>query len=1079
MRANGLTGLLLAALAALLVTRGAAQPRAPQSFAEWLAVAVEAERGQRHGDARGAYAQALALRPLDPVLNLTLYWSEGSPDYLVRAAEGLLKHPHTDTAIVQQICDGLMRRDIFAERQGPLPLMLLSPQTRKTFVQRFGKWLFPDLLSEARYRFAEGEQDRAVSLLRQIALAGEPFAIDEFFWRPSGDTDGRLRRIAEEWEREALKTKNPYLFIAVLNIYWHLKDLSSIRRLFPHALAVAQISRRSRQLLAICMQRIGWKEGMAAVRVEQEEFGDSPLLLGSQVADAAQRGQIDHAKRLALYYWAEYSWDALAPFRPYFAAFGWVESPNSQTASEASDDTIRKMLIRHLNHPEQFRYWVKIAVIRGTQRFPPTSTQAEVLSEYVERNLPPDYVVVVADRILPLLEEMGLPNDLLESQTRRLSDARIAAYHRLGYYRLANRLRQQKSERLPTEGGWQAVSVGWEQTIPQDGARAKAYTAVDTGHDTSRSSKLLETILHRARALAKEGRSREVLRVASSELAGCPREWREGLVRAVAFFDKGFPAIVPFATWLSKMAATDTALVRTSYLILKSLAGDDLAQALVIAVLAVMPEPRHPIGQVYLDVESILHPPTFGPSLDLRQHQTTLALPTPPPRSVELLTEHLPPQLWHNRFFTRLGSPWSSPYHEPFVRRYPNTAACVLHRLWRTVLTGDKNAVRRELLALRKAQHWHTVDWTRIPSLSRSLLNAASKQESLELLNIVSMHAPKAVRPVLQQQKLILLAYPPDAPPLPVQVTLLEAAVWNRPVSLEQKVDTVQEIASAAPEAAGILLEKLLPELLEYDADHPYWNPLFRRYCRTLADVVEKQPALAPRLRRLFEKAIAHSAVLKRDLVLERATLAAMAGKPEQAAEYVLQVLRQPVSAHGERSWTLMFAALVKIPLSAEGYRRLQSAIEQQLSEEQPSLSRIEADLKEIPYYGIASVYTDGRRTHRGYASEQGLRVLAETLIHYVYQFPGVIPVPFVQTVIGHARTVYTRDDVAGAAPAWKELMHACLRDIILLSPDDARELAESLRITHLSSNDYPWAQAFRRDLQEIITLLQSGGERL
>jgi len=168
----------------------------------------------------------------------------------------------------------------------------------------------------------------------------------------------------------------------------------------------------------------------------------------------------------------------------------------------------------------------------------------------------------------------------------------------------------------------------------------------------------------------------------------------------------------------------------------------------------------------------------------------------------------------------------------------------------------------------------------------------------------------------------------------------------------------------------------------------------------------------------------------------------------------------------------------VKLPLPSEGYRQLQAATEEWLREEQPSLSRIEGILKEIPNYGINIVYTGGRRTYHGYASEEGLRILAQTLTRYVQQFPGVIPVPFVKTIVGHARTVYSRDDVAGAAPAWKELMHACLRDILLLSPEDARQLADSLRIMHLPSTDYAWAQAFRRDLEEIITLLQSGGER-
>jgi hypothetical protein len=1078
MRTGGLTGLLVIALTILLVTRGAAQPRSPQSFLEWLAVAVEAENEQRYRDAARAYMQALAFRPLDPTLNLTLYRYEGSPDYLLRAAEGLLKEPRTDTEIVRRLCDGLMGRYSFDERDRPIPLMLLPPQARKTIVQRFGKWLFPDLLSEAQYRFAEGERDRAVSLLRQIVLAGEPFAPDELFWRMALGRDDYLRRIAADWERDALKTKNPYLFIAVLNIYRHLNDLSSIRRLFPHALAAAQGSRRSRQLLGFCMERTGWKEGMAAVRTEQEEFGDSPLLLGRQAADAAQQGQIERVKRLVLRYSAEYPWDAPIPFRQYFATSGWHDLPDSEAGSEAGADTITRMLIRHLNHPDQFRYWLKMAVIQGTQRFPRTSIPEEVLSEYVERNLPPDYLVVIVERILPLLKEMGLPQRLLETQTRRLSDACISAYHQLGYYRLANRLSQQKSSLPPSESVWQAVLVGWERTAAQD--ESMAYTVDGVGHHTSRSSRLLGTILHMAHALVKEGRSREASRVASSELSGYPREWREGLVHAVAFFEKGIPAIVPFAQWLGKMAATDSALVTTGYHILKSLVGDELAQAAVVALLAVMPEPRHPTEQMRVNLESILRPPTlFGLSqLDLRQPPSILDPLPPPPRSVALLAEHLPPQLWDSRFFSRLGSPWLSAYHEPFVRRYPNTAACVLHRLWQTNRTSDKNAVRRELRALRKARHWHTVDWRRIPPLSETVLSAASKQEALELLDIVSVHAPKEVRPVLQQQKLILMAHPPDAPPLPVQVMLLEEAVWNRPVSLEQKVDAVQEITFAAPEAAAVLLEKMLPELLEYGADHRHWNILFLRYCWTLLDVVERRPTLAPKLRPLFERAIAQSAVLKRELVFERATLATMAGKPQRAAEYLLQVLRQPDSARGGRSWALLFAALVKLPLPSEGYRQLQAATEEWLREEQPSLSRIEGILKEIPNYGINIVYTGGRRTYHGYASEEGLRILAQTLTRYVQQFPGVIPVPFVKTIVGHARTVYSRDDVAGAAPAWKELMHACLRDILLLSPEDARQLADSLRIMHLPSTDYAWAQAFRRDLEEIITLLQSGGER-
>lgn len=1052
----------------LLIISVFAQEAHAQSFAQWVARALDAESQREYGAAREAYHHAQELRPLDVVLNMKLYSLTGDRAYLLRAAEGLLQEPHPQHELVEQICDLLMNHTYFVEYNTPLPLTLLPAEKRKAFMQRFAKWLFPDLLTEARYYLITNEREKAVSIMRRIALCGEPFALDELLWGPPAKRDDWRRQIAEQWEREALKTKHPCLFVAVLNMYWHLQDLPSIRRVFPHALAATQGDKRYRQLLAICMHRIGWEEGMAKVPLQQEEASDDPIVLERQLMEAARRRQTERARRLFLRCLAEVP--------------GWTQSLSHHTEldllskdpaeapASADEENIAEMLVRYLQQPERFRYWLKVAVVRGTQLNPPGSTPTDVLVGNFLCKIPPDYVVAVIDKALPLLGEMGLPEPLLKSQTEALQQHRIDAYSRLGYSRLVQKLYQRTTGGFPTENGWRVIPVDGGWTVQGEQPGMDSYTVVG-GQVSSLSVKLLEEVLHRAYTLVKEGRSREAGQVASAVLSQYP-EWREGLVRAVAFFEKGIPAIVPFAQWLSKVAAKDESLVRLCYEMLEPLAGEELAQAVLVAVLAVFKEPESRMEQTRLHIHSILYPEGY-PLRSL----VTPSPPLSPPRVVELLAEYLRPDLWDSRFFTRLGSPWTSQYHTPFVRRYPDAAACVLHRLWQTALTHDKNAVRQGLRLLRKARHWHTVDWLQLPQLASLVRGVASAREALELVDIAFVHAPKAFHPALQRAKIALRANPPDALPLDVQVEMLTEVVLKQPMPAQEKIEDLRTVAFTNPEAVTTVLERLLPDLMMNDSDNLYRNNLLWRYCRTLSDIAEREPQLASRLYRLFEKAVSRDVSLKYSMAYERASLASLVGKEEQSLQCLLQAssVETPGVVSGA---SLLFRGMVKIPLSPEGYRHLQEALQEWLRKEAPSLTRITNMLQDIPSYGVAIVYTDGRKTYHGTASETGLRMLAEALIDYVRRFPGVIPKSFADAVIVHARHVYSRDDVAGAAPAWKQLMHASLRDIILLSPEDARSMAENLRIFYLSSSAYDIPETFRKEITEIIGLLQSGGER-
>ncbi|MGC8784274.1 MAG: hypothetical protein ACP5RN_07800 [Armatimonadota bacterium] len=805
---------LKALLGILLIISVFAQGACAQSFAQWVARALDAESRREYDAAQEAYHHALELRPLDVVLNIKLYSSgTGDHTYLLRAAEGLLQEPHPQHELVEQICDLLMNRPYFVEYNAPLPLTLLPAEKRKAFIQRFAKWLFPDLITEARYYLITNEREKAVSIMHRIALCGEPFALDELLWGPPAKRDDWRRQIAEEWEREALKTKHPCLLVAVLNMYWHLQDLPSIRRVFPHALAATQRDRRYRQLLAICMHRIGWKEGMAKVPLQQEEASDDPSVLERQLMEATRRGQTDRARRLFLRYWAEVpGWAQSSLF--YHAGFDLLGEDHAEASVD--ERNIEKMLVRYLQQPEGFRYWLKVAVVRGTRLIPLGTTPTDVLVCNFLDKIPPDYVVAVIDKALPLLDEMGLPEPLLKSQTEFLQQHRIDAYSRLGYDRLVRKLRQRTTGGFSTESGWGVTPAGWGQTV---------------------------------------------------------------------------------------------------------------------------------------------------------------------------------------------------------------------------------------------------------------------KREQPEMVDTVFVHAPKAFRPALQRTKIALRANPPDALPLDVQVEILTELVLKQPMPAREKIEDLRTVAFTNPEAVTTVLERLLPDLMINDPDSLYGNNLLWGYCRMLSDIAERKPQLASRLHRLFEKAVAQDDSLRYSMAYERASLASLAGKKEQALHCLLQAssVETPGVVSGA---SLLFHGMVKIPLSPEGYHHLQEALQDWLRREVPSLTRITEMLRDIPSYGVARVYTGGRKTYYGTASETGLRMLAETLIDYVQRFPGVIPKSFTETVIAHARHVYSRDDIAGAAPAWKQLMHASLRDIILLSPDDAREVAENLRFSYLSSSAHDISEAFRKDITEIIGLLQSGGER-
>ncbi|MEJ5253308.1 MAG: tetratricopeptide repeat protein [Armatimonadota bacterium] len=720
---NLLTVLFLITTASVI-----AQQNLPQNCEEWIALAQQYERARRYEKAAEAYVHALTLRPDDIHLNLKIcelyplarWW-------YIRAAESLLRAPNPDPEAVQKLCTLLtkpLHPEISDPEQRDTPLAHLPKDLQIRLADRFAPQLFLSPLAEAKHRLRLEQYDRVGELLLQMVRQGDPFAPRQLYRTMATEVGDWRRQLAQVWEKEATRSKDPALLIALLDMYWHLQDLPSIRRLFPKALSAVRGDYR--RMLAQLMQEIGWGEGI------------------KQVPIAFERGP------------------SLQPVHP-------VERQEAE--------------------PQQAK-----SLLRGDA------------AEY----------------------SRGVVHRAYGEDQRR-------HYVGFAYPRLAERYRASEN------GCIQLASL----SVSLEAGKMSSVPILRTWRDED--TRLIAQVVRLAARLVKEGRTAHAEREAQQALPLHP-DWQEGVALCIRVIQKGVPAVVPFAQWLNRVCEPEWQPLHKCYEQVFQVTGEQTARALFVAVLALGEEPRNNQPLVHYGTLA-----TTPGAYNIDQYAFSLRIDNlsapreiPPPADVQSLAEYLPPQMWKPSFFWRLT--WNllpSPLIAPFAQLYPDTAVCVLYRLFTAAHQRQNARINADLDALRKAQHWHTVDWTQLLLALPSFRFIAGEDATLRLVDILLAHAPEKHRMALQTLKAETYALKQLRTNSSSPRT--EQAFWQAmsyPAPLYTRVALVNGIWEQHPELAFRLLRRLLPDLQMNSAPDlsPSWH---RLYDDLLSRIVKKRPELA------------------------------------------------------------------------------------------------------------------------------------------------------------------------------------------------------------------------------------------
>jgi len=235
------------------------------TLSELLYQAQQAERTEPK-TAIKLYQQALELAPNSVVLmlkiaKLMLQWEPESEreaaQFLCKAWKLLLDEPITTAAL---------RREIFQMLFHPLPtnpdrnpFLSLSLEERKEFITTLRE--NDPALTKAQiataYLLAK-EFEKGIDLFRQ-AVIEEYWGVVRFLPK-MGLTEEHLKQIRSKWREEALKTNNPKLWLAVIELDLNLKSPSFYDD-FKIALEVVKGNNDLMKDLAGMMLRAGFREG--------------------------------------------------------------------------------------------------------------------------------------------------------------------------------------------------------------------------------------------------------------------------------------------------------------------------------------------------------------------------------------------------------------------------------------------------------------------------------------------------------------------------------------------------------------------------------------------------------------------------------------------------------------------------------------------------------------------------------------------------------------------------------------------------------------------------------------------------
>lgn len=1048
----------------------ASQQADKRDVSYWLGVARDAEQRNDSSTVYRAYCEALALQPENPHLNLKVLQLrlqarnlQNAEDYVIRATQGFLKNPQAYVELAGDLAELLMG-DI-PESFGDLPLdgryLIITPfyqmpdQLKRQAMQTLPHHrLFRNPFREVLAWLSLGEKENAARRLEELVLEG---LIDSGHWSAMQHNrlvDVRwLRALARQWEESVQRKPNVRLLQALLDLNWHLMNVPALRRLLPLMQKVAKEDEQFAKWCTDWLERSGWLEGKKAFREETtvSKPPQRPLSLQAELKEAVQSGDLDHARRVLFEIAAqERDMDVAVAQDSMLCdmlANGWHELvkrifPEDANLYLTGTLVATQLLEGTVFQDREFDYWLD-----RLHRQDASKCAGVVLSAArTLDNSAPEQAIWVLERALP-----RFPGN--RDMTQLLSDL----YRRTGYGHRAQRLQTASTTLHVTEPLPLPAPDGGEPSSPApandlrtqiEEAEGKLRHASVTG---APQEQLLQALLETAALYARlpDGTSRA--RQQAESLLPLHPEWREGFVKAEAMFRRGVQAVVPFTLWLNDCVLEN--LSAPSMLeTLQRIGGRTLTVALALAI-AVTLDRRQDSPVAELDLNLLL--PPEDPSAPVS--------PMPPnpfeelsPADRQALVKQLTPDLWHPNLFLRTRAGFHPAFFKAMKQAYPNAAGCILHELAMETLWSPAGASSEALLRaaerLKRATHWNSFNWERLQDVLNSARAYRRTAEAIALIQAVIPHAPAQVVPLLKRQLLVcetiqLLEKLQNAQDKKIAARvkeLREQLLADEGWSYE-RVQLLQQLASVSPETSLALLAEILPDMfICYPANRTMPLTHLNPALNLLEQIASEHPSLRERASALTQEILDYAeAVAPQALNWQnRAWVSALArtGRKSRAVRLLEENLKRPAAF-----LPVVVDLTLETELTGEMRSQIRTAVVNWLVRRRVGMSML-ADSLAVSHLGRLSTYSvrEGRQVYYIQPNSQGVALWAEILTDYLSKYPTLIPLDPMRRLLSLIGSIYQRDDLRDALPAWRKLLRTLL-DKLAQNPEDLQALAPEL----------------------------------
>lgn len=348
------------------------------------------------------------------------------------------------------------------DRMGLPPFYTLALKEQKQIYNSVpSDWLFPAKVQHGGFLLTLHDYDKGIKLLKQGALDGDWETASFMLINRSIPIELQSSTI-KQWRQDALRSRNPYMWLAVLDAQRHTGRMSAFLDSFDSALNSVRNRPRELRELALMCNKMRWQEGInkieaispsiLAPRDMREALGvfQKAFMAGDRIkADAAIR-MIHRDFPEASRYLSTYD-NVRGMFR-----LGWRDMALNMIGdpSKLIDIQIKELLISESAFDKnQLNYWMKSF---NDRKYPEQTRNifAGSVSEYINRE--PERAVAVL--------QCGLryfPGDQL--LTNNLSQA----YDRAGYKNRVIDLAFDSLKKNAGEGDWNSSIINTLWTSSQ------------------------------------------------------------------------------------------------------------------------------------------------------------------------------------------------------------------------------------------------------------------------------------------------------------------------------------------------------------------------------------------------------------------------------------------------------------------------------------------------------------------------------------------------------------------------------------------------------------------------------------